>query len=70
LPWGYGDSGLPEGHNFPANVMALYAVKCAWQAAAELGYSSKAMWLSHEYADYRQAILTAIRHSVQSGKAM
>lgn len=65
LPWGYGDSGLPEGHNFPANVMALYAVKCAWQAAAELGYSSDAMWLSHEYAEYRQAILAAIRRSVQ-----
>lgn len=65
LPWGYGDSGLPEGHNFPANVMALYAVKCAWQAAAELGHSSDSAWLSHEYADYRRAILTAIHRSIQ-----
>ncbi|MGH9445364.1 MAG: hypothetical protein ACRD3O_06535 [Terriglobia bacterium] len=65
LPWGYGDSGLPEGHNFPANVMCLYAIKCAERAAVELGHPADAARLSREYASYKQAILTSIHRSVQ-----
>ncbi len=68
LPWGYGDSGLPQGHNFPANIMALYAVKCAWHAAEALGHPAEAKRLAKEYSDYRQAILTAIHRSVKLEK--
>lgn len=68
LPWGYGDSGLPEGHGFPHNVMALYAVRCAQLAASELGKSEDADWLSREYTDFKGAIMTAINRSIQLEK--
>ncbi len=68
LPWGYGDSGLPEGHAFALNVMALYAVKCAEKAAATLGYSKDQAWLANEYTDYRQAIHDDIQRAVKLEK--
>jgi hypothetical protein len=64
LPWGYGDSGLSEGHAYVHNVMALYAVKCAWQAATVLGRQSDVAQLSSEYADYKQAILASMRRAI------
>jgi hypothetical protein len=64
LPWGYGDSGLPDGHAFAHNVMPLYGLECARQAAVELGQSADAGWLSKEYADYKDAIMTSIHRSV------
>lgn len=64
LPWGYGDSGLSEGHAYVHNVMALYAVKCAWQAASVLGRKADVAELSAEYADYKQAILTSMRRAI------
>jgi hypothetical protein len=68
LPWGYGDSGLPEGHNFPANEMTLYAIKCAEQAAVALGDSAEAARLSQEHASYKQDILSSIHRSVELEK--
>jgi hypothetical protein len=63
LPWSYGDSGLPEGHSFPHNFLALYAVQCAVRSATELGYKEDAAWLSKEFDDYKSAILTSIERS-------
>lgn len=68
LPWSYGDSGLPEGHSFPQNFFCLYAVKCALNAANELGHNADAAWLSSEYASYKAAILADIRRSVKLEK--
>jgi hypothetical protein len=68
LPWGYGDSGLPEGHAFALNVMALYAVECARKAALVLGHAKGATWLAGEYADYKKAILTGIQRAVKLEK--
>jgi len=68
LPWGYGDSGLSEGHAYAHNVMALYAVKCAWQAAEELGRRADAAQLSEEYTEYKQAILTSMRRAISLEK--
>ncbi|HXW14815.1 MAG TPA: hypothetical protein VEN79_09925 [Terriglobia bacterium] len=68
LPWGYGDSGLPEGHAFPHNVMALYEVDCARKAAEELGRTADAKALAAEYADFRQAILTSMRRAISLEK--
>jgi hypothetical protein len=65
LPWSYGDSGLPEGHSFPHNFFALYAVECARRAAAALGHNQDAASLAHAYADYRQAILTSIGRALK-----
>ena len=64
LPWSYGDSGLPEGHAFPHNFFALYAVEMARQAALELGHKEDAQWLAKEYADYRAAILASIQRAL------
>ena len=68
LPMGYGDSGLPDDHAFSHNVMPLYALECARQAALELGQSGDAGWLANEYNDYKAAILTAIRRAVKLEK--
>jgi GH15 family glucan-1,4-alpha-glucosidase len=65
---GYGDSGLPDDHAFSHNVMPLYALECARQAALELGQSGDAGWLANEYNDYKAAILTAIRRAVKLEK--
>jgi hypothetical protein len=68
LPWGYGDSGLPAGHGYTHNVMPLYGIQCARQAAITLGRSSDAEWLGKEYADYKAAILASIQRSVKLEK--
>lgn len=68
LPMGYGDGGLPDDHAFTHNVMPLYGLECARQAAIELGQSDDAQWLAKEYADYKEAILTAIRRAVKLEK--
>ena len=65
LPWSYGDSGLPEGHAFPHNFFALYAVECARKAALELGNKEDAAWLSSEYASYRDAIFASIQRALK-----
>jgi len=64
LPWGYGDSGLPEGHGFPHNFMALYAIQCAHRAATELGHTEDARRLSAEFEDYKAAIMTSIERAI------
>jgi hypothetical protein len=68
LPWSYGDSGLPEGHSFPHNFFALYAVECARKAALALGHNDDAASLAQDYADYRQAILTSIERALKLEK--
>jgi len=68
LPMGYGDGGLPDDHAFTHNVMPLYGLECARQAAIELGQSADAQWLAGEYADYKEAILTAIQRAVKLEK--
>jgi len=65
LPWSYGDSGIPEGHAYPHNFFALYAVECARKAALELGRSEDAAWLSEESTNYRKAILASIERAVK-----
>ena len=60
LPWSYGDSGLPEGHAFPHNFFALYAVEVARLAAVELGHAEDAAWLAEEHGKYKAAILASI----------
>jgi hypothetical protein len=65
LPWSYGDSGIPEGHAYPHNFFALYAVECARKAALDLGRSEDAAWLSEESANYRKAILASIERAVK-----
>lgn len=64
LPWSYGDSGLPEGHPFPHNTWGLYAVKIAEKAAAVLGKTEDADRFEKEYADYKDAYLTAMKRSI------
>jgi hypothetical protein len=64
LPWSYGDSGLPEGHSFPHNFFALYAVECARKAAVALGHDDDASSLALAYDDYKQAILTSVRKAL------
>jgi hypothetical protein len=68
LPWSYGDSGLPEGHAFPHNFFALYAVECARKAAEILGHGEDAASLAKAYADYRGAILTSIDRALKLEK--
>ena len=68
LPWGYGDSGLPQGHAFTHNVMALYEIKCAWQSAETLGKTADAARLAAEYADFKAAILTSMRRAIKLEK--
>jgi hypothetical protein len=68
LPMGYGDGGLPDDHAFAHNVMPLYALECARQAALALGQAADAQWLAGEYADYKEAILTAIQCAVKLEK--
>jgi hypothetical protein len=68
LPMGYGDGGLPDDHAFTHNVMPLYGLECARQAAGELGQSADAEWLAMEYTDYKEAILAAIRRAVKLEK--
>ena len=68
LPWSYGDSGLPEGHSFPHNYLALYAVQIALNAANQLGHKEDTAWMTKEYEDYKTAILTAIGRSVKLEK--
>ena len=68
LPMGYGDGGLPDDHAFTHNVMPLYGLECARQAAGELGQSADAEWLAKEYIDYKEAILAAIRRAVKLEK--
>lgn len=68
LPMGYGDSGLPDDHAFSHNVMPLYALECARQAAIELKQPQDAEWLTKEYSDYKQAVLTAIQRAAKLEK--
>ena len=68
LPMGYGDGGLPDDHAFTHNVMPLYGLECARQAASELGHSADVEWLAKEYTDYREAILASIRRAVKLEK--
>jgi len=65
LPFGFGDSGLPDGHPFTHNIMPLYGIRCARQAALALGRTSDAGWLEREYASYKTAILTSINRAVK-----
>jgi hypothetical protein len=65
LPWSYGDSGIPEGHAFPHNFFALYAVECARKAAVELGKQEDAAWLRSEYDSYRDAIMASLQRSLK-----
>lgn len=69
LPWGYGDSGLPQGHAFAHNVMALYEVKCARLAALALGKTTEASRLTKEYASFKAAILSSMRRAITLEKA-
>ena len=64
LPWGYGDSGLPQGHAFTHNVMALYEIECALKAALELGKSADAERLGAEYKDFKAAILASMQRAI------
>ena len=64
LPWSYGDSGLPEGHPFPHNTWALYAVRIAQMAARDLGKTEDETRFAAEYADYKQAYLTDMRRAI------
>jgi hypothetical protein len=64
LPWGYGDSGLPQGHAFTHNVMALYEIECALKAALELGRSADAERLRSEYTDFKAAILDSMQRAI------
>jgi hypothetical protein len=68
LPWGYGDSGLPQGHGFTHNVMSLYEIKCARQAALVLDKKHDADRLAREYRSFRTAILTSMRRAVSLEK--
>jgi len=68
LPWGYGDSGLPEGHAFAHNFFCLYAVKCALNAAKKLNHEEDAKWLSAEYQSYKLAILQDIQRALKLEK--
>lgn len=68
LPWGYGDSGLPEGHAFPHNTWGLYATKIAETAAATLGKTGDAARYASDYADYKNAYFTAMRRSISLEK--
>lgn len=68
LPWSYGDSGLPEGHSFPHNFFCVYAVKCALNAAKELGHDEDAAWLSKEYESYKSSIMEDIQRTVKTEK--
>jgi hypothetical protein len=68
LPWGYGDSGLPQGHAYTHNVMALYEIECALKAASELGESADAERLRKEYADFKAAILASMQRAVNLEK--
>jgi hypothetical protein len=68
LPWGYGDSGLPQGHGFTHNVMSLYEIKCARQAAAVLGKNSDVDRFAGEYRSFRTAILISMRRAVSLEK--
>ena len=65
LPWSYGDSGIPEGHAFPHNFFALYALECARKAAVELGKTEDAAWLRSEYDSYRSAIFSSIDRALK-----
>src|ERR1017187_3414668 len=65
LPWSYGDSGIPEGHAFPHNFFALYAVECARKAAVELGNQEDARWLRSEYDSYHDAIFASIQRALK-----
>src|SRR5262249_45393857 len=62
---GYGDSGIPNGYAYSHNFMPLYGIECARKAAIELGQSQDDEWLSQEYTDYREAIMTSINRSVR-----
>jgi hypothetical protein len=64
LPWSYGDSGLPEGHPFPHNTWGLYAIEIAQMAAESLGKPEDEARFAADYADYKQAYLTAMRRSI------
>lgn len=64
LPWSYGDSGLPEGHPFPHNVWALYAVELAAKAADELGKQEDAARYHAEYAAYKDAIMVSMKRAI------
>jgi hypothetical protein len=55
---------LPEGHPFPHNTWGLYAIHIAEQAAKELGKPEDAARFAAQYADYKQAYLTAMRRSI------
>ena len=64
LPWGYGDSGLPEGHAFPHNTWGLYTEKIAESAAEILGRTEDARGFASDYEDYKHAYFTAMRRSI------
>jgi hypothetical protein len=64
LPWSYGDSGLPEGHPFPHNVWALYAMDLAAKAARELGKQDDAARYEAQYAAYKEAILHSMQRAI------
>ena len=68
LPWGYGDSGLPQGHAYTHNVMALYEIECARQAALVLGKTADADRLAKEYADFKAAILSSMQRAISLEK--
>jgi hypothetical protein len=68
LPYGYGDSGLPDGYAYAHNFMPLYGVECARRAAVLLGHPRDASWLSKEYIDYRRDIMISIHRSVKLEK--
>ncbi len=64
LPWGYGDSGLPQGHAFTHNVMTLYEIACARQAALVLGKTVEAALLAKEYSGFKAAILDSMQRAI------
>ena len=64
LPWGYGDSGLPQGHAFPHNTWGLYAEKIAEKSAEILDKPQDAREFAADYANYKDAYFTAMRRSI------
>ena len=64
LPWGYGDSGLPQGHGYTHNVFSLYEIECTRQAALVLGKLADADRLAKEYADFKSAIFTSMQRAI------
>jgi hypothetical protein len=64
LPWSYGDSGLPEGHPYPHNTWALYAIKVAEMAAHTLGNSADEKEFAAQYEDYRKAYFASMERAI------